>query len=121
MQVMGARAFDNLIHNTEVEAALLRLKLLPVDWRGQGVGVQSGHRLPHLRQLAGPCAGVVNLAAENQVRPALDKQSVAAIFLHQSRRFNGQSQRKRDGSKEKASKKIVKSGNAHKKSLLVVT
>ena len=102
---MCERALDKLVHNGEVEAALLRLKLFPVDGCGQGVGVQSGHRLPHLRQFAGPCAGVVNLAAENQVRTAFHIQGKAAVFLHQPRRFNGQSLWKRDENKERASEK----------------
>ena len=113
MQVVCARALHDLVHNAEVKMALLGLKLLPVDRRGHGVGVQSGHRLPHLREFAEPCAGVVNLAAQYQVRTAFNKQGVAAVFLHEPRRFYGQSQRKRNESKERSGKETAKSGVSH--------
>jgi hypothetical protein len=63
----------------------------------------------------------VNLAAENQIRTALDQQSVAAILLHDLGSFDGQSlgQRgegeKRGGGEAGESGKTHTSGKAHGK------
>ena len=88
MQIVRAGAFHDLVHIGVVEAALLGFELLPVDRRLHGVGMQRGHRLPHLRQLAGPSAGVMNLAAENQIGSAFDHERVAAILLDELRSFD---------------------------------
>ena len=79
-QVVGARPGDDGVEIAEIEFAGLRFQLLPINGRGNGVGVQRFHGVPHLRQLAGPCAGVVNLSAQYKKRFAIDKQGVAACF-----------------------------------------
>ena len=79
---MSAGAFDDLIDIGEIEMAFLCLKLFPVDRRFDSIGMQRRHGFPYLRQFARPSAGVVNLAAENQIGAAVNQQRVAAIFLN---------------------------------------
>ena len=100
---MLASAVHDSVDVAEVEFAGLRLELLPIDGSLDGVGMQCGHGLPHLRQFARPGAGVVNLAAENEKGLAINQQGVTTVLLHESRRFGGE--RGKEGGREEKEKK----------------
>ena len=89
-QIVGAGSLYQGIDIREVELARLGFELFPVDRRFESIGVQRGHRFPHLRKLAGPGAGVMNLSSEDEVGTPVDEQGMASGFVDQTRRFGGE-------------------------------
>jgi hypothetical protein len=87
VQVVRPRAGDNRIYVAVIEPSRLWFELLPIHRCLNRIGVKRLHGAPHLRQLAGPSAGVVNLASEDQERLALDQQRIPALILDNPRRF----------------------------------
>ena len=116
MQVVIACAIHDGVNVGEVEFAGLWLELFPINGSLDGVGVQRSHRLPNLRQFAGPGAGVVNLTTENEERLAVNQQSVATILLHEPRRFGservGERSRKENDEKRDSAEKRRRSQGA---------
>ena len=88
VQIVGPGALDKLVDVGEIKFAGFGLDLLPVNRGFHGVGVQGCHRSEHLRQLGGPGAGVVDLAAQDQIGLAFDQKGPATVFLDQLGGFN---------------------------------
>ncbi len=81
VEVVLARLRDQQVHVGEVEGALGGLDLLPVDGGLDGIGVHGFGGAPRTGKGRGPCAGVVDLAAEDEERLAVDDEGEAAILL----------------------------------------
>jgi hypothetical protein len=93
------------IQEREIETTFGGLDLLPGNRHEHGIRFQLLDGRPHLWQYGRPCARVVHLRAENDVRLAVDEQRVTAILLDDARQFGGVDGR-RDG--EKSRKKTQK-------------
>ena len=81
VEMVFAGAGDERVDIGEIEFALLGFELFPVNGGFESVGVEKGHALPDLREFGGPGAGVVNLAAEDEIGLAIDEEGPAAVFL----------------------------------------
>src|SRR5947207_2197814 len=68
VQIVRARTIYDRVNVFPIEFSGLRLHLLPINGSFNSVRVQLSQGLPHRRQLRRPCARVVNLAPEHQVR-----------------------------------------------------
>lgn len=112
-QVMLACAVDEGVYVGEVEVALRGLELFPVDGGFEGVGMQVGHGLKDLRQLAWPCARIVDLAAEHEEGFAIDEEGVAAVLVDDLRRLLGVNCREGEAGGECRNRKAVQDGSRH--------
>ena len=80
-EVVLAGLSDEQVHIGEVECALGGLHLLPVDGGLDGIGVHGFGGAPGGGKGRGPGAGVVDLAAEQKERLAIDNQGEAVVSL----------------------------------------
>ena len=83
--VMLARFVEQRLDEGEVEAAFLRLQLLPGDRHFDRVGMNAVEHGPGLGQRRGIVAAVVDLPTQHQEGRAVDDQRMAAIFRFQMR------------------------------------
>jgi hypothetical protein len=104
---------DKRIDVAVIESSRLKFELLPIDRRLDGVTMKRLYRAPHLRQLAGPCARVVNLAPKDQKWLAVYQQRVAAVFLNDSGCLDGRAAGKRHQGENERSCKSLERGGAY--------
>ena len=97
-EVVLARLRDQQVHVGEVECAFGGLHLLPVDGGLDGIGVHGLGCAPHTGKGRGPCAGVADLAPEDEERLAVDDEGEAAVPLLQAGKVAGLG--RGDGSEE---------------------
>ena len=83
VELVLARLCNQQVHVGEVECPLGGLHLLPVDGGLDGVHMHGFSSAPGGGKRRGPRAGVVDLAAQDEERLAIDDKCVASILLLQ--------------------------------------
>jgi hypothetical protein len=89
MEMVFPCALDERVDIGEIEFALLRLELFPIDGSFDGVGVEGGQAVPNLRQFGRPGGRIVDLPSEDEKGLAVDEEGPATVFLDEPGRFGG--------------------------------